>query len=243
MTRVCVITGAGHRPGIGYQSAIHFANSGYRVIVVSRSFDSLVKEQYQSLNITALVGDINSIDTHNQLIELCNNRLDLLIHNAMSTKVEYINQQLSRNSWLEHLQTGVVSIYELTMNLSPLLINANGCVITVGSRSAMIPGTGNNIAYGVTKAAVISLTKELAVMLSPNVRVNCISPGMVESQRLHNVFKHNWPAKADTWADSSLLKHLVNADDIVSAMNFLVTNKSITSANLVIDSGSSPEIS
>lgn len=243
MISVCIITGAGHKPSIGYQSAMHFINCGYRVITISRSFDQEVKEQYQLCGIELVEGDVNDPIIQDQLVKTCQGRLDLLVHSAMSTNVSYTGHRLSRTSWVDHLQTGVISIYELTLKLQPLLEINNGCVITLGSRSALVPGTGNNIAYGVTKAAVISLTKELAVRLAPGVRVNCVSPGMCESQRLQNIFGDEWPNKVNSWTDKSSLKRLVSADDIVSTIDFLANNKSITAANVVIDCGISPEIS
>ena len=61
MIRVCIITGAGHKPSIGYQTSLHFSKCGYRVITVSRSFDQEVKQDYQTLGIEILEKEISKL--------------------------------------------------------------------------------------------------------------------------------------------------------------------------------------
>jgi 3-oxoacyl-[acyl-carrier protein] reductase len=93
---------------------------------------------------------------------------------------------------------------------------------------------GSSMAYGASKAGLISLTKNLARALAPQARVNAVAPGHVDTE-----WTKEWPAERKRGAiDRTLLKRHCTATDIAGAIVFLCADNSmITAQTLVVDGG------
>lgn len=90
------------------------------------------------------------------------------------------------------------------------------------------------MAYGASKAGLISLTRNLARALAPEVRVNAVAPGHVDTE-----WTRDWPAaRKQATIDRTLLKRYCTAQDIAGAIVFLCADNSmITAQTLVVDGG------
>ena len=83
--------------------------------------------------------------------------------------------------------------------------------------------------YSVTKSAIIGMTRHLATELSPNIRVNCISPGGI-----YNGQPDNFVAR---YNEKTPLGRMAKVEDIVSAVKFLIENQYVTGQNIIVDGG------
>jgi 3-oxoacyl-[acyl-carrier protein] reductase len=238
--KVYLITGAGHIPGIGGNTAKLALENGHKVIVSSRRIGKEWTElSAQYADITFVQGDIRDAMIQTQLLTVATKygRLDTLVHNAA---MRNSSQTPTHQDWIDELQMNVVIPYELTMLLRDLLSASNGSVVMIGSRSGLMATKANAIGYSTTKSAMHHLTKELALRLSPMIRVNCIAPGLTMSGRLMAKFDDSPELKDNIetgFYNNSLLNRTVNVDDIASMVLTVANNKSITGQIISVDCG------
>ncbi|TQJ92285.1 SDR family NAD(P)-dependent oxidoreductase [Streptomyces sp. SLBN-31] len=122
----------------------------------------------------------------------------------------------------------------------PHLVRSRGCVLTVGSTAGLTGSlTNQRTAHSASKGAVIALTRQLAAEGAPyGVRVNCVSPGMIDTDG----------TRADLLADDHTMRDIARhiplgrvglPDEVVNAAVFLASDEAayITGANLVVDGG------
>ena len=126
---------------------------------------------------------------------------------------------------------------------NPLLSSVkknNGCIINIASVYGVVSpdpriygksGRNNSEVYGASKAAIIALTRYLAVHLAPHVRVNAISPG--------GIYNHQSEDFVKNYENRTPLGRMANTEDIVGAAVFLASDASryITGQNIVVDGG------
>jgi 3-oxoacyl-[acyl-carrier protein] reductase len=94
--------------------------------------------------------------------------------------------------------------------------------------------TGSSIAYAISKAGLIRLTKCMAVALAPSVLVNCVAPGLLEGTRA----AANLPkAQVEQSAATSLLKKAADKDDVADQVVTMCRTETMTGQTVVIDSG------
>ena len=97
---------------------------------------------------------------------------------------------------------------------------------------ASITAIGSNIAYCAMKAAVVNMTKSLARVLAPNIRVNAISPGLVDTE-----LTKEWKDYRKKQIDLTPLKILTTTTDVANEVLHLILSDNITGQNIVLDGG------
>ena len=110
-------------------------------------------------------------------------------------------------------------------------IHDGGHIVNVSSDSAFT-GRGSSIAYTVSKAAIINMTLALAVSQAPEIRVNAVAPGVVETRWIEKI-----KPLADAARRKNPLQRLACPDDIAEAILGLVVNDFITGHTLVVNGG------
>ena len=114
------------------------------------------------------------------------------------------------------------------------LAESEGTFISTASVAGVKP-SGSSLAYAVTKAAQIHLTKSLAIILAPKVRCNSVSPGMLLTE-----WGLKFPeSKREKAIANTKLKRLATVEDVADQVRTLALSKSVTGQNLCIDGGSS----
>jgi len=171
---------------------------------------------------------------------------DILYNNAAVARAAAL-EDLERADWDWNMANEVTLVYMAVRHALPVFKRrGGGTIINVGSIAGMVgsgmPGNASgNLVHCVAKAAVIRLTENLAIELSPyNVRVNCISPGVIDTPQLRPFLGDD----PDTpmrrlFAGKCLIPRIGEVDDIVNAAVFLASDEAsyITGVNLPVDGG------
>ena len=133
--------------------------------------------------------------------------------------------------WHKLLSVNLLGPYHCTVAAAPFLKDGGGAVVNTAS-IAGIRGNGSSSVYSATKAALINMTAEHARALGPQIRVNAIAPGVVNS---------NWECRFDRtqdFVDSIPLQRIGETADYAEAMLYLCAGAGyITGQTLVIDGG------
>jgi len=164
-------------------------------------------------------------------------RLDVVFSNAGWTRLQNfmnLDENVNDEDWDRCFNMNVKCHLYLMHAAKKHLDAAKGTFITTSSVAGVFPA-GSSLAYAVTKAAQIHLVKCLAVIAAPNIRVNCVSPGMMLTD-----WGLSFPeAKRNATIAKTKLKRLAEVEDVAQQVCTFVRSQSVTGANAIIDAGSS----
>ena len=148
--------------------------------------------------------------------------IDVLICNAAISDINLLTD-LADERWEEIIDTNLNGVYYAIKNVIPQMVSRkSGSIITVSSMWGQV-GASCEVAYSASKAGVIGLTKALAKELGPsNIRVNCIAPGMIETEMNANVA----PEVVSEITDETPLGRIGKPQDIATMMLFLASEDS-----------------
>ena len=193
--KIAIVTGASR--GIDKAIAIQLSEAGAKVIISSRKYEECEKvaneiksKGYKAEVIPCHVGRKEEI--RNLVKETINkyNGIDILVSNAGTNPAFGPLEKLNDNAFDKVLDVNLKSSIWLVNEASPYLKkNKASSIIIMSSISALI-GTKDIGAYGISKAAEVSLVKNLAVELGPyGIRVNAIAPGLIKTPSLSGIPK------------------------------------------------------
>ena len=165
--------------------------------------------------------------------------LDILVHSAGGPSPGRI-EEVTPEQWEHTFAVHVHAAYRLCRRALPVMRqNTEGAIVLVSS-VAGIRGCPNAIAYGTVKGAIVQFTRMLARdVADDNIRVNCVAPGIIRT-RFHD------PMTAEQQAHN--LKNRIplhregTVNDVAQAVRLLVTNDFITGETVIIDGGTSMQI-
>ena len=238
---VALITGGG--TGLGREVALQLAAEGMRIAVgYSRSKDE-AEETVRLLaemgaDARALQADLREVSQAEALIDAVERtfgRLDLLIHNAGTTRfIPFPDlESVTEQAWDELFAVNTRSAFFLARAAAPLMRrNGGGQIITTSSVAGLSPA-GSSLPYSVSKAALIHLTKCLAVALAPDIRVNSVAPGLLITRWVAGFSEERLKAMSE----AALLKKPTDVADTAAAFVMLAKNGSMTGQVIVVDAG------
>ena len=243
--QVAVITGSSR--GIGKAIAERLAEHGARVVISSRKpgpcdeVATAINDRYGEGRAIAVPANIASREELQRLVDETNaafGRIDILVCNAATNPYAGPMGGISDEQFGKILQNNVVSSHWLIQMVAPQMLERKaGSVIIVSSIGGL---RGNALigAYNVSKAADMQLARNLAVEWGPsNVRVNCIAPGLVQT----DFAKYRWenPELLKQVTDPAPLKRIGQPDEIAGAAVYLASPASsyMTGQTLVVDGG------
>lgn len=151
-------------------------------------------------------------------------RLDVLINNAAVMELEPVHSH-SPDRWWEILQVNLSGPFFLARAAAGALRQSRGVIVNMSSRIAFTGGA-NASAYAASKAGLIGLTKSLALELAPEVRVNAVAPGAVDTAQLR-VDAADLDIPFDEYrrkiASSTPLQRIASPGDVAATVAFLVS--------------------
>ncbi len=238
--KVALITGGG--TGIGRAIALAFAGEGASVAVnYSRSEKDALSTTNDIRDLgassIAVKTDVSQDSQVRGMIEKVVSefgRLDILVNSAGTTSFVDADdlEGLTEDMWDKVLAVNLKGTFFCCRAATPAMkANDGGSIINISS-IAGVNGVGSSMAYSASKAGVICLTKSLARTLAPEIRVNTIAPGFVDSR-----WTADWPEYKDMHEKATPMKRVALPDDVADAAIFLVHSDFVTGQVIVVDGG------
>jgi 3-oxoacyl-[acyl-carrier protein] reductase len=242
MTHVAIVTGASS--GIGAAAALELARRGWSVVV------NYARSEAEARDIAARCGDAIAVQADVADDAECRKlaqaaldkwgQIDALVNNAGTTKfVDHADLDgLTGDDFLRIYRTNVVGPFQMTRACVPALKASRGAIVNVSSVASQL-GIGSSVAYAASKAALNTMTYSLARSLGPEIRVNAVCPGYVDTPWHHNA--HGTPRAnqiAAHYASLVPLKDFARPDDIADAIVWLIVGaRHITGEAIFVDGG------
>jgi 3-oxoacyl-[acyl-carrier protein] reductase len=163
-------------------------------------------------------------------------RIDILVNDAAYNKaIPFADlDALTEEVWEKIMAVNLTGPMRLTKAVAPVMkAQGQGRVVNIASVAGLAP-SGSSIAYAVSKAGLIHLTRCMAVALAPEVLVNCVAPGLLEGTRATANLR---PEQVERSAATSLLKMPADKDDCAGMVVAMCRSTTMTGQTVVIDSG------
>ena len=160
-------------------------------------------------------------------------RLDVLVNNAgLSIRIPHADLKAATPAlWRQMLDVNLISPFVLVAEAEAALRVAKGSVVNIGTHAGVRP-KGSSIPYAASKAALHHVTKLLALALGPDIRVNAVAPGLVETP-----MTANWPDMLETWNTRSPMRRPAKPEDIADLVAALCANDYVTGEIVIADGG------
>lgn len=237
---VALVTGS--TSGIGAAIARRLSRDGYAVVLHSRSSVDVGRAMAAELGLAAYVQadlaiDADRIRLVREAIAVWG-RLDVLVNNAGISRVIPHGDLAAATPdiWHELHEVNVVAPFRLIVEAEAALRDTShrgrpGSVVNVSSHAGVRP-KGASIPYAVTKAALNHMTKLLALSLGPDVRVNAVAPGLVDTP-----MTADWTAAQTLWRERSPMHRAASPDDIAHVVAMLISSDYLTGEIVMSDGG------
>ncbi len=232
-----VVAITGSSSGIGAATARAFATAGAAVLVNSSRSVAEGEAVAASLPDARYVqGDITDPDFPDQLVAAALERwgrLDTLVNNAGTTAVipHHDVAAASVEVWRRIFEVNVFGTWAMTVAALPALREARGSVVNVASVAGVRP-TGSSIPYAASKAALKHMTALLAKVVGPEIRVNAVAPGLVDTP-----WTQDWDVVRDAVRQAAPLKRSGRPEDVAEVILSLAGAAYVTGQVVVVDGG------
>jgi NAD(P)-dependent dehydrogenase (short-subunit alcohol dehydrogenase family) len=245
--RVVLVTGGSR--GIGLATAARFLEAGASVLIAGRSEGSLrsaagrLGHGDRVRRVAADVSTVAGCDTAVAAALDAFGRLDVLFTNAGSYESAPLGE-VTEQMWDRTIDTHLKGTFFCAQAALPALRAARGCVVTMASDAGLLGLRGGWAAYCAAMGGVVNLTRQLAVDLAPDIRVNAVAPGPVGTERLYQDLSGaaygGFEAATDAVqavTETLPLRRIVEPEEIARAVFFLAGMTSMTGAVLSVDAG------
>ena len=245
--KVAIVTGSA--TGVGAATAVLLAEKGCNVVInYSRSKEEAMAtaQLVEQHNVECIVfqADVSNDDECKSMVEAAIKKwgkIDYLVNNAGKTKFNPFENLdgLSGEDFLDIYSVNVVGPYQMIKAVVPYMKQQGGGAIVNDSSLAGINGVGSSIAYVTSKAALNIMTKSLAHVLGPEIRINAVAPGPIQTRWLKGGMGDEAYSALIEQAENELpLKQVATAEDVAETLVwFLEGAKLITGEVLIVDSG------
>ena len=163
-------------------------------------------------------------------------RLDILVNDAAYNKsIPFTDlDALTLEVWDKIMAVNLTGPMRLMKAVAPVMkAHGRGRIVNIASVAGLGP-TGSSIAYAVSKAGLIHLTRCMAVAMAPETLVNCVAPGLLEGTRATSNLR---PEQIERSSCGSLLKKPADKDDCADMVVTMCRTETMTGQTVVIDSG------
>lgn len=245
MSQRSVVLVTGSASGVGRATALRFAREGFDVVInYSRSAEEAeeTRERVEQAGAQTLlhrcdVSDDAGVRKMVAAVQERFGRLHVLVNNAGTTHfVEHKNlEEMSEDKWDRILAVNLKAPFFVTRAAAPLLRESGrGAVVNVSS-VAGLSGLGSSIAYCASKGALNTMTKSLARVLAPEIRVNAVCPGPIDTRWLRS-----WKSEEEiaAWTRDYPIPRASTPEDIADVVYYLACGTQMTTGQLLtVDGG------
>lgn len=238
--RVALVTGS--TSGIGMAIAKRLAEDGFIIAFHSRA--SVMVGQALAASYSDASYSQADLADQNQARHLVaevlshHGRLDVLVNNAgMSATIPHASlKEATAEIWRSLYEVNVIAPWTLITEAETALRQTSGsespsCILNISSHAGIRP-KGASIPYATSKAALNHMTKLLALSLAPQIRVNAIAPGLVETP-----MSRDWTAARKLWEERSPMGRGAQPEEIAQVASMLIASPYITGEILILDGG------
>ncbi|MBM0103362.1 SDR family oxidoreductase [Steroidobacter sp. S1-65] len=243
---VCIITGSA--TGIGAACAVELARRGWRTVInftkseaeAQQTARECEKHGGETLLIRADVSqDADCRRMADATLQKWG-RIDGLINNAGITKVAFNHADLnalSAEDFQKVYSVNVVGAFQMIRAVEPSMRQqGHGSIVNVSSRAG-IDSIGTSIAYAASKGALNTMTMGLARALGPEIRVNAVCPGFVETRWLQQAIGDKYDKARTRFASNSALQKTSTPEDIADVAVWLLTGAPTVTGELILVDG------
>ena len=240
--KVAIITGSAS--GIGAATAIELSKRGWNVVInYSKSEAEARKVAARCKDAIVVQADVGDDAQCRKLVQAAIDKwgcVDALVNNAGTTKfVKHADLDgLSADDFLRIYRLNVVGPFQMARACASALKVNKGAIVNVSSVASLL-GTGSSIAYAASKAALNSVTMSLARVLGPEVRVNAVLPGYVDTPWQTNAHgAERAKQSADRYSTMVPLQDYARPEDVADAIVWLIEGaRQVTGETIFIDGG------
>jgi 3-oxoacyl-[acyl-carrier protein] reductase len=218
----------------GVHIAVMYAQSREQAEEVTRDLTS----RYQ-INAAAFACDITDNAAVTRVIDEVTarfGRLDIVVNDAAYNKAIPFPDldSLTMEVWDKIIDVNLTGPMRLMKAVAPVMkAQGRGRIVNISSVSGVGP-TGSSIAYAVSKAGLIHLTRCMAVALAPDILVNCVAPGLLEGTRATSNLR---PEQIQNSANTAVLKKPADKEDCADMVVTMCRTETMTGQTVVIDAG------
>lgn len=238
--RVALVTGS--TSGIGSAIAQRLARDGYLVAVHGRRAaaegEAMAKQFGAASYHVADLGDVEHAGALVRSVLAKHGRLDVLVNNAgEAARFPHADLKAATPAvWRRMMDVNLVAPWMLIAEAEAALrasakTGRPASILNIGTHAAVRP-KGASIPYAAAKAALHHTTKLLALALGPDIRVNCVAPGLVDTP-----MAKGWEAAYELWNTKSPMKRAAQPADIADLVAALIANDYVTGEIVIADGG------
>ncbi|MGC0329019.1 ketoreductase RED2 [Streptomyces sp. SAI-170] len=239
-SRVALVTGSSS--GIGAAVARRLAAEGMRVVVNSARSEKAGRELAAELPDAVYVrGDVADPADARRIVQAAIDaygRLDTLVNNAGITRFIPLSDldAVDASVWREIFDVNVIGAWQVTIAAVPHLRRSDSAsVVNVSSVSAT-RALGSSVPYAVSKAALDHMTRLLASQLGPQIRVNAVAPGLIDTS-WYDEAEDVWTSSRDWVSEHTPLRRVGTPEDVAEAVLHLTRARYTTGDVLTVDGG------
>jgi NAD(P)-dependent dehydrogenase (short-subunit alcohol dehydrogenase family) len=233
-----IVTGGAS--GIGLAAARALIGEGARVVIFDRD-ESKAKRVAEEVGARAWTVDVRDLDTMTKAMEEAADwlrGLDTLVNNAGVGKLAPLDSYDAK-AWERLIAVNLTGTYHGIVAAAPLIRKSGGgAIVNNASGSGVRPPRGE-LPYSAAKAGVIALTQGAAQEYGPDIRINCVSPGLIRTAMTEPIFQV--PGALDPVIASTPLGRTGCAEEVADVIVFLCSDRArfVTGQNVVVDGGMS----
>jgi 3-oxoacyl-[acyl-carrier protein] reductase len=243
--KVVLITGSSR--GIGAGLAHSFAEKGYAVAINFLKSERAAREVMEAINarcgvdtalaIRADVGCRSEVSQMFDQVTTCFNRIDVLVNTA-GLNIDKPFLQMTDEDWSTVVGTILTGTFICSQEFARRYQGNAGHIITIGAVTAL-RGRKNGANYCSARAGILTLTKCLALELAPRIRVNCVTPGYINTAEVIERYKLDEQENLEQALDSIPMRRLGTPEDVFQIIDFIVNSSNyVTGQNYFVDGGS-----
>ena len=218
----------------GAHVAVMYARSRDQAESVAGELTSLYQIKAQAF--ACDIADTAAVDRLVGEVTQTFGRLDVLVNDAAyNVSIPFGDlDNLTLEVWDKIMAVNLTGPMRLTKAVAPIMkAQGRGRIVNIASVAGLSP-TGSSIAYAVSKAGLIHLTRCMAVALAPETLVNCVAPGLLEGTRATANLRSE---QIERSASGSLLKKAADKDDCADMVVTMCRTETMTGQTIVIDAG------